>query len=343
MSSPQTGNEIAILNAAAIVKSERSSWCIPKTYDEAWRIAEGFANSDMVGKNYLGKPANVMVAMQYGDRFGMDPMTAMQCIAVINGNPTMWGDTLLALVRASGHMALIEETCDGKVATCRIQRRGEDVVVRTFTLDDAKKARLLGKQGPWQDYPNRMLQLRARTFALRDVFPDILRGFTSREEAMDMATPSNLPAPDTSTAAKLLATVEAGIRSGTGVNEALKTVADTAAKTDPATQSTPMPEPEQQTKRKTVTVPKQTGPNHGLVGKAYADKLGKDNPYVCAFRKILEAKTDEELKSAATLYDELDKGSITTPMVDDMQAAYVAQLAKIEARIEKEKTEGGQS
>jgi hypothetical protein len=109
-----------------------------------------------------------------------------------------------------------------------------------------------------------------------------------------------------------------------------------------------MPEPEQQTKRKTVTVPRPTGPNHGLVGKAYADKLGKDNPFVCAFRKILEAKTIEELKAAATMYDDLDKGTVTTPMVDDMQAAYVAQLAKIEARIEaekieKQKTEGGAS
>src|SRR5690606_39168844 len=39
--------------------------------------------------------------------------------------------------------------------------------------------------GPWTQYPKRMRQMRARAFALRDVFPDVLRGMPIAEAVMD--------------------------------------------------------------------------------------------------------------------------------------------------------------
>jgi hypothetical protein len=69
-----------------------------------------------------------------------------------------------------------------------VKRRGEPEQSRTFTDQDAEKAGLKGKPGPWTQYPKRMRQLRARAFALRDVFPDVLRGLPVAEEVMDMPT-----------------------------------------------------------------------------------------------------------------------------------------------------------
>ena len=57
-------------------------------------------------------------------------------------------------------------------------------------MADAKRAGLAGKSGPWTQYPRRMLQMRARGFALRDAFPDLLRGLVTAEEAMDYPTPT---------------------------------------------------------------------------------------------------------------------------------------------------------
>ena len=54
-----------------------------------------------------------------------------------------------------------------------------------FDLNKAKKAGLLGKAGVWTQYPERMMQLRARAFALRNRFPDALKGIKSREEVED--------------------------------------------------------------------------------------------------------------------------------------------------------------
>ena len=58
-------------------------------------------------------------------------------------------------------------------------------------IGDARRANLglkTGRNGgstPWITSPLRMLKFRARGFALRDTFPDALKGFRQAEEVMD--------------------------------------------------------------------------------------------------------------------------------------------------------------
>jgi hypothetical protein len=172
----------------------------PSTYQEARDFAQMIANSDMVPKDYKGRPGNVMVAMQWGAEIGLGPLQAMQNIAVINGRPSIWGDAALALVR--GHPACVavregvEGEGDARHGWCEVTRKGDQPQRRSFSIGDAKKAGLWGKAGPWQQYPDRMLQLRARGFAIRDVFPDALRGVITAEEAQDMPPePAAAPLP----------------------------------------------------------------------------------------------------------------------------------------------------
>lgn len=168
----------------------------PKDLDEAMRFADMLAGSSIVPKDYIGKPGNCLVAIQWGMELGLQPMQAMQSIAVINGRPSLWGDAMLALVKAHPAFEWIKEECDGNVATCTIKRRGEPEVVQSFSLEEAKRAGLTGKSGPWAQYPKRMLQMRARGFALRDAFPDALRGVVSAEEARDTPTERDMGAAE---------------------------------------------------------------------------------------------------------------------------------------------------
>ncbi|MBR5950402.1 MAG: hypothetical protein IKZ87_03105 [Actinomycetaceae bacterium] len=159
----------------------------PQTYDQAWHFAEMIARSGLAPKEFQGKPENCFIAMQWGDVLGLDPMAAIRGIAVINGRPALWGDTMLALVRASPVCEYVKEEFQEDVAICRVKRKGKSETehVCMFSLDDARAAGLLGKPGPWQQYQKRMLQMRARGFALRDVFPDVLQGIDSAEEVYD--------------------------------------------------------------------------------------------------------------------------------------------------------------
>ena len=57
-------------------------------------------------------------------------------------------------------------------------------------MQEAKQANL-SSRGPWKSYPDRMLQMRARGFALRDSFPDSLKALITTEEAADYPQEEN--------------------------------------------------------------------------------------------------------------------------------------------------------
>lgn len=157
----------------------------PRDLDQALRFADLLSKSNMVPKEFVGNPGNILVAIQWGMELGLQPMQAMQNIAVINGRPSLWGDSVIGLVKASPVCEYVIEEATDDIATCRVKRRGEQEQIRTFTKKDAQTAGLIGKAGPWTNYPKRMMQMRARSWALRDVFPDVLRGMPIAEEVID--------------------------------------------------------------------------------------------------------------------------------------------------------------
>lgn len=161
----------------------------PRTFQEALTFSEYLANSDMVPKAYRGKPADCLIAVQWGAEVGLKPLQALQSIAAINGKPSLYGDAGKALLLSHG--CIIEEDdievikARGKAA-CTITRPGRPPVRRTFSLEDAKTAGLLGKEGPWRAYQSRQMAWRAFWFAARDAAADLLRGMGGFEEAIDM-------------------------------------------------------------------------------------------------------------------------------------------------------------
>jgi hypothetical protein len=162
----------------------------PATLGEAMEFSKMLAESNMVPKAYQNRPGDIMVCVQWGMELGLAPLQAMQNIAVINGKPSVWGDALIAMVQASPVCEDIEEWIEGEgtpnpVAICVAKRKGRKPVTAKFSVEDARRAGLWGKQGPWTQYPQRMLKLRARGFALRDAFPDVLKGMITAEEAED--------------------------------------------------------------------------------------------------------------------------------------------------------------
>ena len=162
---------------------------VPRTFDQLVTFAQMAADSDLMPKDYKGKPANIMIAVQMGSELGLAPMQSLQSIAVINGRPGIWGDGMIGLCRQSPLCQDIREHIEGqgdaRTAICVATRRGSSPCTGRFSVADARRANLFGKAGPWQQYPDRMLQQRARGFALRDAFPDLLRGLKTVEELRD--------------------------------------------------------------------------------------------------------------------------------------------------------------
>ena len=161
-----------------------------QTMAEAMTYAKMVANSEFAPKEFRGKPESCLLAIDLGSSIGLSPIQSLQSIAVINGRPTIWGDAALALVQSSAVCEYVREYLEGDgdnlTAVCEAKRQGyPSPSVSRFSVADAKKAGLWGKSGPWTQYPQRMLTLRARGFALRNAFADALRGLITAEEARD--------------------------------------------------------------------------------------------------------------------------------------------------------------
>jgi len=159
---------------------------IPRTLEETFRLAGAIAASGLAPQS-LSSPEKVMVAIMAGAELGMPPFQSLQSFAVVNGRPCLWGDGLIAVARANG--VKVREWMDGHAdaaeAFCEVTRPDGETIQRSFSVADAKKAGLWDKQGPWKQYPRRMLQMRARAYAVRDGCADFLRGFQVREEVED--------------------------------------------------------------------------------------------------------------------------------------------------------------
>ncbi len=200
-------HEIIDRMSAIEAKQSRPSPVQLRTWEEIERFAEKAARSGMVPKDYVGKPDAIVIAVQLGSELGLPPMQSLQNIAVVNGRPSVWGDALPALCRASGMAAYIKEGFrgegDGLTYWCEAKRKDDPNPVRgEFSVADAKRAGLWKTEakvtkrgrdgpyevdsGPWYSYPQRMLQMRARGFCLRDAFPDVLKGLITTEEAQDI-------------------------------------------------------------------------------------------------------------------------------------------------------------
>lgn len=162
----------------------------PRDMNELWSFCQTISKSSFVPKDFRDRPGDVLAAVQMGAELGLAPMAALQNICVINGRPSIWGDALLAIILAHPECKELEETYDAKTKTakCRVVRVRKNGNTRTteeeFSWADADTAKLTSKD-TYKQYGKRMLKMRARGFALRDAFPDVLKGLITREEAQD--------------------------------------------------------------------------------------------------------------------------------------------------------------
>lgn len=164
-----------------------------KTFADYQAYANMICNSDFCPKAYKGKPGDIMICLQSGYELGFTPLQSLQWIAVINGKRTVYGDGLVALVRKQKSCKSIKEWMEGSikagnaVAHCEVVR-GDETIKRSFSISQAVQAGLTSKGDVWGKYPERMLQMRARGFALRDSYADVLGGLIDEDFEDDIVS-----------------------------------------------------------------------------------------------------------------------------------------------------------
>lgn len=160
------------------------------------QVADLLSKSNLVPKQYRGKPADCAVALMWGEEVGIGAFAAVQYLDVVEGNPTVNADGCNALIRRAGHSLWFEMGPDKCVAHGKRADTGDEMTV-TWTIEMAKTAGLAGKQ-VWKSYATDMLKSRATTQIARALFADVLMGVKyTPEEAASFAEPELLDtAPD---------------------------------------------------------------------------------------------------------------------------------------------------
>ena len=161
-----------------------------QSLDSQVRFAQLLADADLLPKQFVGRPANVLYAVEYGRTLGIAPVAAITGIHVIEGKPSASSGLIGALVRRAGHKLRVKSD-GGRTATAQIIRSDDPdfVYEATWTLERAEQAGLCqikngkpfardskGRPTAWEKYPAAMLKARAITEVARDACEDVLFG-----------------------------------------------------------------------------------------------------------------------------------------------------------------------
>jgi hypothetical protein len=138
--------------------------------------------------NSIKNATQAVIIMLKGRELGIPPMQAFSSIAVVNGRPAMSAELMLSLIykNVAGAVVNFLET-DSQKCLIEAQRPGGKLTRFKWTIEDAKRASLLGK-GNWVTYPAAMLRARCTSAMARAMFPDALAGVVYTPEELGAHT-----------------------------------------------------------------------------------------------------------------------------------------------------------
>lgn len=152
--------------------------------DQVERMAVAVAKSGLFG---VKTPDQAMALMLIAQAEGLHPAIAARDYHVINGRPTLKADAMLARFQTAGGSVRWGEYTDQRVVGTFSHPQGGSVEV-AWTVDMATAAGLT-KNPTWRSYPRQMLRARCISEGIRTVFPGVVVGTYTPEEAEDMAPP----------------------------------------------------------------------------------------------------------------------------------------------------------
>jgi hypothetical protein len=124
-----------------------------------------------------------MALMLIAQAEGLHPAIAARDYHVINGRPTLKADAMLARFQTAGGSVRWGEYTDRRVVGTFSHPQGGSVEV-AWTVDMAAAAGLT-KNPTWKSYPRQMLRARCVSEGIRTVFPGVVVGTYTPEEAED--------------------------------------------------------------------------------------------------------------------------------------------------------------
>lgn len=140
------------------------------------------AGTEFVPKGLRNNLPAILACVATGRAIGIDDMTALRCINMVDGKPSFAAELMVMLVRRRGHSITGEVGAESATVTGTRADNG-DTMTSTFTVEMAKRAHLETKQN-WIRYPESMCWARAVSQLCRMLFADCFAGGTYTSEEL---------------------------------------------------------------------------------------------------------------------------------------------------------------
>lgn len=150
--------------------------------DAASRLAGALCATEMVPKQYRGKPDDGAAAILYGAELGMNATQALQNVMVINGKPGVEARTMVALLAKQGYLVETVESSDTSVTVRGTAPNGHEET-STWTIDRAAQAGYTSN-ALYKKIPQQMLYAKAATEVCRKIAPHVLMGIAYSTEEL---------------------------------------------------------------------------------------------------------------------------------------------------------------
>lgn len=168
-------------NLPAVATAAPAGGLAIRSMDDLARASAAIAKSGMF--NDCATPERAAVKMMFAMAMGFEPVTGLTGIDIIEGNPTPNGHFWAAALESHPRYDYEVIRSDSEECTIAFFRDGRRRGEVTWTMEDAKRAKLAGKDN-WVKYPRAMLYNRAMTEGGRMFCPQLfggIRAYTPEE------------------------------------------------------------------------------------------------------------------------------------------------------------------
>ncbi len=163
------------------------------SFELGQRMAQVFATSSLVPKQYQGNIGNCMIALNMAHRMKSDPLMVMQNLVLVHNVPTFEAKFAIACFNATGKYTAIKykeigehgKDSWGMIAYAIEKATGDVCEGPAVTIATAKAEGWYTQNPKWKNVPDLMLRYRAASWFIRTTDPGVMMGFQTKEEAED--------------------------------------------------------------------------------------------------------------------------------------------------------------
>lgn len=199
-------NELTVFNTA--------------NYDKSLEMCTALSRSNLVPKDFQGKPENILIAMEISQRTNSSLLAVMQSLNIIQGRPTFGSKYIIAAINSTGKFSPLrfqfgeeleerevvysytiwengqKSKREGKAkiknrtckAYCTDKQTGEILYSPEVSLEMAVQEGWYTKDGSkWKTMPELMLMYRSATMFGGIYAPEVTMGMSSKEEIEDIS------------------------------------------------------------------------------------------------------------------------------------------------------------